>query len=201
MAYKQNFGPSRKSGRAKSMCGISRITNDAYDAEIGGAADNAYSNYQGKATDASAYVQESNIPTGGMTIDGATGKSSGGNDDVERYGNEGKGKLNRLDRKLKSAQEGQGNPAKEARLQGKIDREKIKSKNKTSRINSKNIDKKNKLTKKEFFKGQKFNEKQKKKGGATSSSHLFKKTNTLKGEGIKKLTSSTPDISKLLKIK
>ena len=74
MAYKQNFGPSRKSGKAVSMCGISRITKDAYDAEIGGAADNAYSNYQGKATDASAYVQSSDIPTGGMTIDGSTGK-------------------------------------------------------------------------------------------------------------------------------
>ena len=35
MAYKQNFGPSRKSGKAVSMCGISRITNEAYGAEIG----------------------------------------------------------------------------------------------------------------------------------------------------------------------
>ena len=27
MAYKQNFGPSRKSGKAMSMCGVSRIVS------------------------------------------------------------------------------------------------------------------------------------------------------------------------------
>lgn len=267
MAYKQNFGPSRKSGKAMSMCGVSRVMSplDAKDwiadatknskgqfkakAEKAGMSTAAYANKVikedkggklekqahlaktlmglsrtesplNKEPDFSNFVLQNNndVQTGensysspqrydvdfgsfeGATISGS-GSVSGGSDDVERDGNEGKGKLNRLDRKLKSAQEGQGNPAKEARLQGKIDREKIKSENKASRINSKNIDKKNKLTKKEFFKGQKFNEKQKKKGGATSSSHLFKKTSILKGEGIKKLTSSTPDISKLLKIK
>ena len=139
MAYKQNFGPSRKSGKAVSMCGISRITNEAYGAEIGGAADSAYSNYQGKPTDASAYVQSSDIPTGGMTIDGSTGKSSGGTKtDIKKDGEGGVTKLGRLNNKVQKVKDGGGNKAKEARLKGRIDRTEKRQSERDKRIESRN---------------------------------------------------------------
>ena len=150
MAYKQNFGPSRKSGRAKSMCGISRITNDAYDAEIGGADDNAYSNYQGKATDASAYVQESNIPSGGMTIDGSTGKSSGGKKtSIKKDSDGGVTKLGRLNNKVQKVKDGGGNKAKEARLKGRINRTEKRQSERAVRVEKRNERKMDRTVKRE----------------------------------------------------
>jgi len=78
----------------------------------------------------------------------------------------------------------EGKDAKAARLTGRKERRDIRDKNRASRITSKNKDKKDALTKSEFFKGQKFNEKQKEKGGTTSDSHLFKPTSSLKPRGI-----------------
>jgi hypothetical protein len=150
MAYKQNFGPSRKSGKAVSMCGISRITNEAYGAEIGGAAENAYSNYQGKATDASAYVQSSDIPTGGMTIDGSTGKSSGGTKtDIKKDGEGGVTKLGRLNNKVQKVKDGGGNKAKEARLKGRIDRTEKRQSERAVRVEKRNERKMDRTVKRE----------------------------------------------------
>lgn len=72
----------------------------------------------------------------------------------------------------------QGKDAKAARLTGRKERRDIRDKNKAGRITAKNKDRKEALTKSEFFKGQKFNEKQKEKGGTTSTSHLFKPIET-----------------------
>jgi len=92
----------------------------------------------------------------------------------------------RLDKRIEKAKQ-KGNESKAARLTGKKERRDIKDKNKADKIASKNKDKKDALIKSEFFKGQKFNEKQKEKGGTTSSSHLFKPTSSLKPKGISEM--------------
>jgi len=149
MAYKQNFGPSRKSGKAVSMCGVSRITNESYGAEIGGAADNAYSNYQGKATEANAYVQ-SDIPTGGMTIDGSTGKSSGGKEtSIKKDSDGGVTKLGRLNNKVQKVKDGGGNKAKEARLKGRINRTEKRQSERAVRVEKRNERKMDRTVKRE----------------------------------------------------
>jgi len=149
MAYKQNFGPSRKSGKAVSMCGVSRITNESYGAEIGGAADNAYSNYQGNATEANAYVQ-SDIPTGGMTIDGSTGKSSGGKKtSIKKDSDGGVTKLGRLNNKVQKVKDGGGNKAKEARLKGRINRTEKRQSERAVRVEKRNERKMDRTVKRE----------------------------------------------------
>lgn len=97
-----------------------------------------------------------------------------------------KPKKTNLDKRIDKANE-QGKTAKATRLTGKKERRTIKDKNRASRINAKNKDKKAALTKSEFFKGQKFNEKQKEKGGTTSASHLFKPASSLKPKGISEI--------------
>ena len=92
-------------------------------------------------------------------------------------------KKSRLERRVDKAK-ASGKDAKAARLTGKLERKNTEQKNKTSRIEAVNRDKKKALTKSEFFKGQKFNEKQKKKGGAESTSHLFKPLSPLKPKGV-----------------
>jgi len=87
----------------------------------------------------------------------------------------GKKPASKLQAKIDKAT-AEGKDAKAARLTGRKERRDIRDKNRASRITAKNKDKKDALIKSEFFKGQKFNEKQKEKGGTTSDSHLFKPT-------------------------
>lgn len=216
MAYKQNFGPSRKSGKAMSMCGVSRVMSplDAKDwiadatknskgqfkakAEKAGMSTAAYANKVikedkggklekqahlaktlmglsrvGDPPDFEGFIQENNndVQTGessytspqrynvdfgsfeGVTISGG-GSVSGGNDDVGNKGDGGanKTKLGKLNAKKQSVIDGGGNKAKEARIQGKIDRTEIRQKERGERITKRNERKKNRTKKFEKFK-------------------------------------------------
>ena len=229
MAYKQNFGPSRKSGKAMSMCGVSRVMSplDAKDwiadaaknskgqfkakAEKAGMSTAAYANKVIKENkggklekqahlaktlmglsrtesplnaepDFSSFVLQNNndVQTGensyssperydvdfgefeGATISGS-GAVSGGNDDVKRDSNEGKGRLNRLDRKLKAAKQGKGNKAKEARIQGRIDRTTKRQSEKAKRVTKRNKNKLDKVTKRQESKTKRQSKRQSKK--------------------------------------
>jgi hypothetical protein len=116
--------------------------------------------------DTSAYSALANDPLEDLTIPSKT-------DEVIRQIDKPKGA--KFDQRIAKAK-ADGNTSKAARLTGKQERYNIRDENRASRITAKNKDKKEALTKSEFFKGQKFNERQKEKGGATSASHLFKST-------------------------
>ena len=217
MAYKQNFGPSRKSGKAISMCGVSRVMSplDAKDwiadatknskgqfkakAEKAGMSTAAYANKVikedkggklekqahlaktlmglsrtesplNKEPDFSNFVLENNndVQTGensysspqrydvdfgsfeGATISGS-GSVSGGSDDVEPSGNSNvkKTKLSKLESNLQAVKDGGGNDAKEARIQGRIDRTEKKQSERAKRIKKRNTNKLDRVTKRQ----------------------------------------------------
>lgn len=150
MAYKQNFGPSRKSGKAMSMCGVSRVMSPLNKEGIGRASENAYSN---PTIYASPDYSVNTMPSQGMTIDGSTGKSSGGKaTDIKKDGEASTTKLGRLNAKKQAVIDGGGNKAKEARIQGRIDRTTIRQKERGERIVKRNERKKDRTVKREKIK-------------------------------------------------
>jgi hypothetical protein len=220
MAYKQNFGPSRKSGKAMSMCGVSRVMSplDAKDwiadatknskgqfkakAEKAGMSTAAYANKVIKENkggklekqahlaktlmglsrtesplnaepDFSNFILENNndAQTGGssyssperynvdfgehegVTISGG-GSVSGGSDNVEPSGNSNvkKTKLGKLEADLQAVKDGGGDEAKEARIQGRIDRTEIRQKGRGERITKRNERKENRTIKRQKIK-------------------------------------------------
>lgn len=215
MAYKQNFGLSRKSGKAMSMCGVSRVMSplDAKDwiadatknskgqfkakAERAGMSTAEYANKvikedKGGKTEKQAHLAKTlmglsrvemnfdgfikennssvsadeslysapqmyNVEFGefeGATISGSSGAVSGGNDEVGTKGNSGakKTKLGKLNAKKQSVIDGGGNEAKQARIQGQIDRTTIRQKERGERITKVNERKKDRTKKFQKFK-------------------------------------------------
>ena len=84
-------------------------------------------------------MQSSDIPTGGMTIDCSTGKSSGGTKtDIKKDGEGGVTKLGRLNNKVQKVKDGGGNKAKEARLKGRINRTEKRQSERAVRVEKRN---------------------------------------------------------------
>lgn len=177
MAYKQNFGPSRKSGKAMSMCGVSRIVSplnkesffDTGMASAEATSGNAYSNPQ-------MYDMKTASDFQGTTVSGLDGKVKNGvSSNITKDNSSGNlTKLGRLNAKLKKVKDGGGNAAKEARLQGKITRTTERQDERGERINSRNEIKNANVKKRQEKRTAKTKARTKKKQGVISETPSFK---------------------------